>query len=240
MFHPDGPTFAELARQALSSTKRGYDLLAPKFDVTPFRTPELVIEATLEAVDGTVDGALDLCCGTGAALPLLRARCRRRVFGVDFSPGMLAVARERVDGLAVREGEVPVTLVEADVLELRLEERFDLVTCFGALGHIRAEDEPRLLATIHRHLRPGGRFAFATAARPSWGRPGRWLAEGFNAAMRLRNALIDPPFVMYYLTFLLPDCLGPLDEAGFTATVHHPVLEGPWAGLRVVVAERRP
>ena len=40
MYHPDGPTFWELARQALSSTTRGYDLLAPKFDVTPFRTPD--------------------------------------------------------------------------------------------------------------------------------------------------------------------------------------------------------
>ena len=39
MFHPQGPTFWELARQALSSTQRGYDLLAPKFDFTPFRTP---------------------------------------------------------------------------------------------------------------------------------------------------------------------------------------------------------
>ena len=146
---------------------------------------------------------------------------------------MLAVAQEQIEGVP------DVTLVEADVLSLRLDERFDLVTCFGALGHILPEDAPRLLATIHRHLRPGGRFAFATATLPSWRRPGRWLAEGFDAAMRVRNALIDPPFVMYYLTFLLPECLAALEEAGFASVVHHPVLEGPWARLRVVVAERR-
>lgn len=40
MFHPKGPSFVELAKQCLSSTERGYDLLAPKFDYTPFRTPE--------------------------------------------------------------------------------------------------------------------------------------------------------------------------------------------------------
>jgi hypothetical protein len=40
MFYPQGPTLRELAVQALSSTERGYDLLAPKFDYTPFRTPE--------------------------------------------------------------------------------------------------------------------------------------------------------------------------------------------------------
>ena len=32
MFHPQGPTLWELAVQALSSTERGYDLLAPKFE----------------------------------------------------------------------------------------------------------------------------------------------------------------------------------------------------------------
>ncbi|MGO9081297.1 MAG: hypothetical protein ACLQDY_20030, partial [Streptosporangiaceae bacterium] len=30
----------ELAMQALSSVEGGYDLLAPKFDHTPFRTPD--------------------------------------------------------------------------------------------------------------------------------------------------------------------------------------------------------
>ena len=44
MFHPQGPTFFELASQALSSTRQGYDLLAPKFDFTPFRTPDLILE----------------------------------------------------------------------------------------------------------------------------------------------------------------------------------------------------
>jgi len=240
MFHPDGPTFAELARQALSSTKEGYDLLAPKFDRTPFRTPEAVIRATVDAVEGPIDQALDLCCGTGAALAVLQQRCRRAVTGVDFSPGMLAVAATRLDATpGARRAPVPITLVEADVLELELEERFDLVTCFGAFGHFLPQEEPRLIAAIHRHLRPGGRFAFATATRPPWWHLGRWLATGFNVAMRVRNAVVDPPFVMYYLTFLLPGCLERLQEAGFSTTVHHPVQQGPWAAMRVVVATKR-
>ena len=44
MFHPKGPSFFELVEQALSSTERGYDLLAPKFDYTPFRTPDEILE----------------------------------------------------------------------------------------------------------------------------------------------------------------------------------------------------
>ena len=42
------------------------------------------------------DAALDVCCGTGAAIEMLRPLCRRKVTGIDFSAGMLAIARERV------------------------------------------------------------------------------------------------------------------------------------------------
>ena len=70
MFHPQGPTLRELAVQALSSTERGYDLLAPKFDYTPFRTPEEILVPALAhlAEPHSITAAVDLCCGTGAAL----------------------------------------------------------------------------------------------------------------------------------------------------------------------------
>src|SRR5437763_267304 len=97
MFHPRGPTFFELARQALSSTQKGYDLLAPKFDYTPFLTPREVLDAVAaHLLPAAPFGAgLDLCCGTGAGLRLLRPLCRERVVGIDFSQGMLAVCRRQ-------------------------------------------------------------------------------------------------------------------------------------------------
>src|SRR5437588_4372209 len=96
MFHPQGPTFWELAVQALSSTEKGYDLLAPKFDYTPFRTPDVVLEAVAAQLRALApfDAALDVCCGTGAAMRFLRPLCRQRVVGLDISAGMLAVARQ--------------------------------------------------------------------------------------------------------------------------------------------------
>src|SRR6266404_4341054 len=97
MFHPQGSTFWELAVQALSSTDRGYDLLAPKFDYTPFRTPDTILErvaAHLQTV-GPFAAGLDVCCGTGAAMRMLRPLCRQRVVGIDRSAGMLTTARER-------------------------------------------------------------------------------------------------------------------------------------------------
>ena len=97
MFHPKGPTFRELAVQALSSTERGYDLLAPKFDYTPFRTPDGLLETVATHIGDrkSIGSALDVCCGTGAAMRMLRPLCRDRVVGLDFSQGMLDVCREQ-------------------------------------------------------------------------------------------------------------------------------------------------
>src|SRR5262249_48645059 len=95
MFHRDGPTFLELMKQALRSTEEGYDMLAPKFDHTPFGTPDSVLAAMAEGI-GPVGSALDVCCGTGAAMTHLRPLCRERLVGIDFSAGMLDEAKRRV------------------------------------------------------------------------------------------------------------------------------------------------
>src|SRR5215471_16468440 len=85
MFHPQGPSFWELTVQALSSTERGYDLLAPKFDFTPFRTPQPILDTVAGELAGPFSAGLDLCCGTGAGMEMLRPLCRERVVGIDFS-----------------------------------------------------------------------------------------------------------------------------------------------------------
>jgi SAM-dependent methyltransferase len=241
MFHPDGPTFRELMVQALSSTERGYDLLAPKFERTPFRTPDPVVQATMDRI-GTVRTALDLCCGTGAGLLGLRRIATERVVGIDSSAGMLDQARRATSGPGT-----PVELVRADVLSYPFAEAggdagpsglggFDVVTCFGAFGHIDGADQPRLAAQVRRALKPGGRFVFVTQERvPLLSREGVIL-RGFNAAMRVRNALISPPFVMYYLNWMLPRARELLEAEGFTLDVHPSGLPGKWAPFRVVVA----
>jgi ubiquinone/menaquinone biosynthesis C-methylase UbiE len=233
MFGPGGPTFLELAQQALSSTDRGYDLLAPKFDRTPFRTPDEVIAPTLDALGEDLGVALDLACGTGAAACLMKARAT--VVGIDRSTGMLAEARKRV---AAAPGNGAVSLVQADALALPFVEAFDLVVCFGAFGHILVEDEPRLVENVYRALKPGGRFAFVTAEPPPPWSLRWWLAHGFNAAMRIRNALLRPPFIMYYLTFLVPRARALLEEAGFQVEVRDPELAPPWQRARIVIATR--
>jgi SAM-dependent methyltransferase len=212
MFGPEGPTLRELAVQALSSVERGYDLLAPKFDHTPFRTPDSVLDAVAAALErtGPYGDGLDLCCGTGAGLDVLTRLCRGSVTGVDFSAGMLSVARARVPAAGPR-----VAWVRADARALPFTAAFDLVVSFGAFGHFLPRELPGLFAQVHSVLRPGGRFAFPVLAPPRPVTPGYWMLLGFDAVMRVRNALWRPPFVMYYRAFRLGDVRRELERAGF-------------------------
>ncbi len=238
MFHPKGPTFWELARQALSSTERGYDLLAPKFDYTPFRTPDFILDkvGTYLQTLGPFGTALDVCCGTGAAMRMLRPLCTEEVVGIDMSAGMLLEAEQRT---ADAPGTAPLRFVRGDALQMPFNAAFDLAVCFGAFGHILVRDEARFVAQLAQVLKPGGRFVFVTAYLPPKWSLRYWLARGFNGAMHVRNCLFRPPFIMFYLTFLLPDCKNLLEQHDFDVDVREGLFDAPWTPLRLVIATRR-
>ncbi|NJQ00407.1 class I SAM-dependent methyltransferase [Streptomyces zingiberis] len=252
MFSDQGPTLRELAVQGLSSVERGYDLLAPKFDATPFRTPDAVLDAVTGVLGplGPFTAGLDLCCGTGAGLGVLRSLCSGRAVGVDRSAGMLAVARAAAgaggegpdgggsggsggtggdagggteggpgrrsgpDGAA--RGGPAVDLVRAEALRLPFTGAFDLAVSFGAFGHFLPVERPTLFRQVHTALAPGGLFAFPIAAPPRVATPAYWALLGFDTAMRVRNLVRRPRFVMYYRTFPLAGVTEDLARAGFT------------------------
>lgn len=100
---------------------------------------------------------LDLATGTGSIA--LELACRAyEVTGVDSSPGMIEVARDKA-----RSRELPVRFLRQDMRRLRLEPAsFDLVTCiYDSLNYLT---EPRDLARafrgVSRALRAGGLFIF--------------------------------------------------------------------------------
>ncbi|MET9320220.1 class I SAM-dependent methyltransferase [Streptomyces sp. NPDC003038] len=234
MFTSHGPSVRELAAQALTSVERGYDLLAPKFDHTPFRTPDRMLDAveeTLAEREGSFGAGLDVCCGTGAAIGMLRRLCRERVTGVDLSAGMLAEAERvhgrrpgpdagpgRDPGQAHASASPPVDFVRADARALppALGDSYDLAVSFGAFGHFLPSERPALFAGVHSALRAGGLFAFPIGAPIPPASPLWWAVTGFDAAMRVRNAVWRPPFVMYYRTFPLSGVRSDLQAAGFT------------------------
>ncbi|WP_030198551.1 class I SAM-dependent methyltransferase [Streptomyces sp. NRRL S-87] len=99
------------------------------------------------------DRVLDAGCGTGRALPPLRAAVGRDgvVIGADLTPEMLAVAERAGRG---RDG----TLVRTDVTRLPLRDgALDAVFGAGLISHL---PEPAgNLRELARVVRPGGRLA---------------------------------------------------------------------------------
>lgn len=94
-----------------------YDVFTADSDYEVW-TEQIVDLATGHGLVGTA--LLDLACGTGNSfLPF--ARRGFRVTGCDGSPAMLAEAARKAPDVA---------LVEADLRELKVLGRFDLVTCF--------------------------------------------------------------------------------------------------------------
>lgn len=233
MFHRDGPSLLELARQALSSTEGGYDQLATKFDVTPFRTPDELLAPFFAHVfaAGPVASALDVACGTGAQLAHLAPHVTGRLAGVDFSQGMLDEARRRL-------GPRP-ELLKHDARQLPFSNEFELVTSAGAFGHFVGKDEAALLDGLHRALVPRGRFVFLTTPMPKPSSPAFWLAHGFNTVMHVRNALVNPPFIMFYLTFTWPEVKPTLERHGFEVTARDGLVEGRLSRVVAVTATKR-
>lgn len=118
------------------------------------------------------DIVLDVGCGTGLSFAALQARVgpEGRIVGIEQSPEMIARARER----AQRNGWNNVTLLNAPVGQARVQVKAD-----AALFHFTHDilREPRALAYVVRHLKPG---APVVASGLVWAR--RW-AVGVNLAV---------------------------------------------------------
>ena len=95
---------------------------------------------------------LDLACGTGVLCRCL-SDAGLVARGMDFSEGMIAIAREHPPN-------IPFDV--ADMITYRPEEKFDLVTCTGdALNHILdLENVGKIFRNVSFYLEKGGWFVF--------------------------------------------------------------------------------
>lgn len=108
----------------------------------------------------TFKRVLELACGTGTvALEFARRGCE--IVGVDISPGMIQVAREKARQLGLSER---ARFYVQDIAELDLvgEPPFDLALClFDSLNYITDPDRlSQVFVRAFLHLRPGGYFIF--------------------------------------------------------------------------------
>lgn len=132
-------------------TREGYARWAGFYDEPGNELIDLeqpVVREMLAALP--VGVAVDAACGTGRHAAYL-ASLGHTVIGVDTSPEMLAVAREKVPA---------AELHEADLHELPVPDgSADLVVCALALTHV--PDLERALAEFVRVLRPGGHLVLS-------------------------------------------------------------------------------
>ena len=101
------------------------------------------------------ESLLDIATGTGIVLRRARERVPGlgRLTGLDLTPGMLAVARQRSEGLGIE-------YVEGDAQELPFEAgAFGVLTCQQGLQFF--PERERALAAFRRVLRPDGRAVVA-------------------------------------------------------------------------------
>jgi SAM-dependent methyltransferase len=131
-----------------------YDAWAPVYDAWSSEMTEDIPHyvALAREADGPI---VELMVGSGrVAIPVVR-ETGKPVLGIDSSPAMLEIARQRSAGL-------PLELRLGDVRELELEEPAALVYVpFRSLLHLRGwHEKRRVFERVARSLRPGGRFAF--------------------------------------------------------------------------------
>ncbi len=123
---------------------------------------------------GAGDRLLDVACGSGLALELARARGADGA-GLDASPRLVAVARDRCPGADLRVGDMHALPWP--------DGSFDVVTSFRGIWGTT----PDVVAEVRRVLRPGGRLGLTV-----WGHvkasTGAWALRPFTLADRPKVA----------------------------------------------------
>ena len=114
---------------------------------------------------------LEVAIGSGRNLPHYPGDIR--LTGIDLSPEMLKLARDRADRLG---RQVDLRLGNAQDLDLP-DVSFDTVVCTLVLCGV--PDDGRAIAEMRRVLRPGGRLLLLdhVAGEPWWVRALQWLLE---------------------------------------------------------------
>jgi ubiquinone/menaquinone biosynthesis C-methylase UbiE len=162
--------------------REGYDLWAETYDETPNPVVAMDTRYTLDVLSPRPgDLILDAGCGTGRHLGSL-LRARSNPVGVDFSRGMLEIARRNYP-------EVPLALADLQ-RQLPFEsQRFDAVLCALIGEHL--DELPLAVQEMHRVLRAGGRLVFPSTT-PRWRPPARKPTSSVTAWSIVSGRIATP------------------------------------------------
>lgn len=136
--------------------RQGYDLWSEAYDATPNPVVAMDSRHTISLLSPQPgELILDAGCGTGRNFSKL-ARAGSSIIGIDFSHGMLTVARRN---LADIPAAFPLLLADLERTLPFQTGSFDVVLCALIGEHLSALQN--VLREFHRVLKPGGRLVFS-------------------------------------------------------------------------------
>ena len=190
---------------------------APRYDRQMGFFDRVLFEGGREWACSRAEGqVLEIAVGTGRNLPYHRDDVT--LTGIELSPEMLAIAKERARELGQ---EADLRLGDAQALDFP-DASFDSVVC--TLAFCTIPDPAAAAREVHRVLRSGGRFALLEHVRS----PVR--------AVRAVQRLIEPLTVRFEADHLTREPLEYLGAAGFEVSE----LERSKWGIVERVAARKP
>ena len=125
---------------------------------------------------GTV---LDIGCGMGEPIARFLIDAGRRVVGVDSSPSMIAICRERFPDAARAEWMV------GDMRALDLGRRFDGILAWDSFFHLCADDQRPMFGRFAAHAKVGAPLLFTSGSKAG-------EAIGTYCEEPLYHASLDP------------------------------------------------
>lgn len=161
--HNEDPTGKkEQVREMFDSIAQRYDLLNHLLSMNIDRRWRTKVVRMIRRQ--SPESILDIATGTGdLAIAAARALPQTAVTGVDLSPEMLRIGREKV---AARFPGREFPMLEGDAEQLPFADAsFEAVTC--GFGVRNFENLPKGLEQMHRVLRPGGRVYILEFSLPS-------------------------------------------------------------------------
>ncbi len=213
-----------MVRDIFSKIARRYDVFNALSSLGIYK--RWLARVAEEAACTPADRVIDVAGGTGdVAFELCRACPPASIELTDFTPEMLAVARERI-----AQGEacgVPIRTAEADAMDLPYEDAsFDVLTM--AYGLRNFSDRTRAMREAYRVLTAGGRaviLEFTTPPHALW----RGLYHAYlGAIVPTIGALVCGERSGFtYLSSSIREfppqniIVGELQEAGFASVEYH-------------------
>ncbi len=167
-----------------------FDRCASTWDAEMIKSDAIIGKILDNAEVGAEMDILDVACGTGVMFPYYLERGAASVTGIDISPEMAKIAKEKF------AGEDRVQVLCGDVEEYTFDQKFDRIVVYNAFPHF--PKPKRLIKVLAGLLKEDGRLTVAhgmsrAAIDNHHNGPASKVSNGLMAADNLKR-LFDPYF----------------------------------------------